>query len=92
MINLEYEYGRIENGKIINFTLYKGGLLLDGNVVYNPSEVAMNKAGWYKIIEIEEDGVTHIEGNKILSYIGSQSFIEIEEDEHIQEVVTEENN
>ena len=79
-------YGRLIEGKIEYFKPYKGGLLLNGKIIVNPTEAQYNEAGWYTIENINEVGTDHIEDNILKHYIGVERTLEMAKAEKIAEI------
>lgn len=75
-------YGRINNNEIEYFHPYKGGVLIDGRIIINPTEEQMNGAGWYKVVTLAEDGTDHIENGVIKHYTSAHKvYVPTTEDE-----------
>lgn len=79
-------YGRLIEGKIEYFKPYKGGLLLDGKIIVNPTEAQYNVAGWYTIENVNEAGTDHVDGNVLKHYIGVERTLEMAKQEKIAEL------
>lgn len=79
-------YGRLTEGKIEYFKAYKGGLLLNGKIIINPTEAQYNEAGWYRVENVNEVGTDHIEDNVLKHYTGVERTIEIAKQEKIAEI------
>lgn len=86
----QYVFGKLNaDGSIEYFTPYNGGLKVSGmrrgklvtSIILNPSETDMNNAGWYRVINIAEDGTNTQVGNVIYHYIG----FPVEDDEIIED-------
>lgn len=75
----QYVFGHLnDDGTIEYFRPYNGGLKVTGtrrgkvvtSIILNPTEADMNNAGWYRVINVEEDGKDYQVGNVIYHYIG----------------------
>lgn len=75
----KYVFGRLdENGNIEYFIpssnrlVYKTVRNGRACTVYisNPTEAKMNEAGWYRVVNIEDDGTDYINDNILYHYIG----------------------
>lgn len=96
LIYKQYVFGQLnENGNIVYFTPKNGYLdyykEIDGVRTRcrarNPSEAQMNEAGWYRVVNVEEDGTDVVIDNILYHYIGVPY---VEEDPVIEEESTEE--
>lgn len=74
-----YVFGQLdENGDIVYFTPKNGYLVYtevrNGRTytarVSNPTEGQMNKAGWYRVVNVAEEGTDAIVGNILYHYTG----------------------
>lgn len=99
MANLIYKqfvFGRLRENGSIEYFVPQGGYLVyteerDGKTVKikarNPTEAQMNQAGWYRVVNVEEDGTDVVIDNILYHYIGVPY---VEEDPVIEEEPTEE--
>lgn len=80
------KYGKIEDNKLIFFKPYKGGLELNGYVIYNPTKEQYKEAGWYPIVEVPEDGTDKVYYGNLLHYIGYDEGLNRAKNAKIQEI------
>lgn len=85
-----YVFGRLdENGEIEYFTPTNGYLVykvtINGKTatkrILNPTESQMNEAGWYRVVNVAEDGTDYINDNILYHYTGVVTDEPIEEEE-----------
>lgn len=84
----QYVFGRLdENNEIEYFKPYKGGLattFVNSNgdsitkIKMKPTEADMNTAGWYRVVNVAEDGTDAVIDNVLYHYTGA---IDISEEE-----------
>lgn len=73
----KYIFARLdENNEVVYFTPYHNMLRYqDGNGrwhnVSNPTEAQMNYAGWYRLINVFEDGDDYILDNILYHFVGA---------------------
>ena len=72
-----------ENNEVVYFVPYHNALKYKNSkgklvTVANPSEAHMNVAGWYRLINVQEDGTDYIVDNILYHYVG---FPVIDEEE-----------
>lgn len=86
-----YVFGKLDsNGNIVYFTPKNNRLeyktVRRGKTytvtIADPTEADMNTAGWYRVVNVAEDGTDYIADNILYHYTGSPSVEEpIEDDE-----------
>lgn len=77
----KYVFAKLnDNNEIVYFKPYKGGLKVvtttaSGKtvtkVILNPSESDMNAAGWYRLVNVQEDGEDAVIDNVLYHYTGA---------------------
>lgn len=63
-------YGKLVNGKVAYVPSNK--VEIGGMVIFNPSESLLNKAGIYKVKDIEGEGTNIVKNNLLYNYIGTR--------------------
>lgn len=63
-------YAKLENGKVINYKPFKGGLQLNNYVIFNPTREHYKQAGYYPVVEVSGTGVDHIENDELIHFTG----------------------
>lgn len=90
-----YVFGQLnEDGNIVYFTPTHGGLVYKfvnskgktiKREIANPTEAQMNGAGWYRVVNVAEDGTDYINDNILYHYTGAVIEEPMPEDEPIPE-------
>lgn len=65
-----------ENNEVVYFVPYHNALRYKNAkgkwvTVANPSEAYMNVAGWYRLVNVFEDGTDYINDNVLYHYVGA---------------------
>lgn len=82
-----YVFGKLPAGGSIKYFTPTNGYLVyrdsDGNYrkIKYPTEAQMNDAGWYRVVNVAEDGTDYINDNILYHYTGVVEEEPIEEEE-----------
>lgn len=79
-------YGTLKNGEIEYFKSYKGGLLLNGKIIINPTPEQYAEAEYYKVVNYNDVGTDEVVDNTIRHYVGVKRTLDIAKAERLAQI------